>query len=60
MLNRDTVIKTIDKLPDTFSIDELIDELIFAEKVQKGLEQSNSGNVYSKEQAKAKLGKWLK
>jgi hypothetical protein len=60
MLTKEKVIKTVSNLPDNFSLDELIDKLIFIEKVQKGLENSLSDKVYSKEEAKIKLSKWLK
>ena len=55
MLTKATVKQTIERLPDSFSIDELIDELVFVEKVQKGLQQSKEGNVISNEEAKKRL-----
>jgi hypothetical protein len=60
MLNRTQVFNTIENLPDQFSIDQLIDQLIFIEKVGTGLYQSKTGNVKNKEQTKLKLSKWLK
>ena len=60
MLTKDTVIKTVSELPDHFSLDELIDRLIFIEKVQKGMEESLADKVYSKEEAAKRLSKWLK
>lgn len=60
MLTKENVIKTVSKLPDNFSLDELIDKLIFIDKIQKGLEESLADKVYSKEEAKKRLSKWLK
>lgn len=60
MLTKEKVIKTVSNLPDNFSLDELIDKLIFIEKVQKGLEDSLADKVYSKEDATKRLSKWLK
>jgi len=60
MLTKENVIKTVSKLPDNFTLDELIDKLIFIEKVQKGLEESLADKFYSKEEAKKRLSKWLK
>ncbi len=60
MLTKQTVRKTIDKLPESFSLDQLIDELIFTQKVEKGLLQSTESKVISKSEAKTKLKKWLK
>ena len=37
MLTREQVRSTIDKLPENFTIDQLIDHLIFIDKVEEGL-----------------------
>jgi hypothetical protein len=60
MLTKKKVNKTIKKLPDTFTIDELIDELIFMEKVEEGYQQSESGKVVSNADVKLMLDKWSK
>jgi len=60
MLTKDSVLKTISKLPENFNLDELIDKLIFIDKVEKGLDQSLKNQVASESQAKKKLAKWLK
>jgi len=60
MLTKGNVIKTISKFPDSFTLDEVIDKLIFMDKVERGLEQSQSNKVLSKEKAIKRLSKWLK
>jgi hypothetical protein len=60
MLTKNSVLKTINKLPDNIDLDELIDKLIFIDKVEKGLDQSLQNQVVSETQAKKKLAKWLK
>ena len=60
MISRSTVQKSIDKLPPEFSIDELIEQLIFIEKVEDGIKQSNEGNVISHEDVKSIISKWSK
>ena len=60
MLTKDNVIKTISKFPENFTLDQLVDKLIFMDKVERGLEQSLSDRVFSKEEAKKRLSKWLK
>ena len=60
MLTKDNVLKTISKFPDSFSLDELVDKLIFMDKVEKGLEQSLNNKVHTHEEAKKRLSKWLK
>jgi len=60
MLIKEQVINTIKKLPDEITFDEIIDEIIFLNKVQTGLEQSEKNQTVSTEDAKKKLEKWLK
>ena len=58
MLTKAQLNKTILNLPDTFSIDELIEKLIFIEKVEAGLAQSVEGKVISNEDVKKIIDKW--
>lgn len=60
MLTREKVNRTVKNLPDTFSIDELIDQLLFIEKVEEGLRQSEIGLVISNEDVKLMIDKWSK
>ena len=60
MLSKSTVQKSIESLPQEFSIDELIEQLIFIEKVEEGLQQSRDGNVISHEDVKNVISKWSK
>ncbi len=60
MLLKITVQKSIERLPQEFSIDELIEQLIFIEKVEGGLQQSRDGNVISHEDVKSMISKWSK
>jgi hypothetical protein len=55
MLTKTQVFNTIEKMPEEFSIDQLIDQLLFINKVETGLVQSEKGQVNTKEQAKQKL-----
>ncbi|MBN1183968.1 MAG: hypothetical protein JXB49_16870 [Bacteroidales bacterium] len=58
MLTKNKVKMTIDNLPDSFTIDELIDQLIFIEKVEEGIQQSDKGKVISNEDIKNVIDKW--
>ena len=60
MLTKDKVNKTINTLPDSFTIDELIDQLIFMEKVEVGYTQSEENTVISNEDVKLIIDKWSK
>jgi hypothetical protein len=58
MLTKERLKKTIKSLPDSFTIDELIDQLIFIEKVEEGLKQSEDGKVVSNEEVRQIIDKW--
>jgi hypothetical protein len=60
MLTKTQVSGTLEKMPEQFSIDQFFDKLLFINKVEVGLSQSENGQVNSKEQTKQKLSKWLK
>lgn len=58
MLTKDKLKKSIESLPDSFTIDELIDRLIFIEKIESGLKESKEGQVISNEEMKSLIEKW--
>jgi len=60
MITKTQLIHTLDKLPENMTIDQVIDQLIFLEKVQKGLDDSANGRIKTKDQAKEKLNRWFK
>ena len=60
MITKTHLISTLEKLPENLTIDQVIDHIIFIEKVQKGLEDSENGRVHTKEEVSKKLNKWLK
>jgi hypothetical protein len=60
MITKTQLIHTLDKMPENMTIDQVIDQLIFLEKVQKGLDDSAKGRTKTKDQAKEILHKWLK
>ncbi len=60
MITKSELLETIDGMPEKFSIDQLMDRLIFIQKVERGLEQSRKGKSVSTAEAKRRLKKWLK
>lgn len=58
MLTKNTVRQSIDNLPDSFTIDELIEQLIFVEKVEDGIKQSDEGKTISNNDVKNMVEKW--
>ena len=59
MLTRATVIQQIQQLPEQFSIDELMEKLLFIYKLETALEQSEKDQVLPHEKVKEKYQKWL-
>ena len=60
MITKTQLIDSLNNLPENLTVDQVIDHIIFVEKVQQGLEDVAQGRVYSKEEAREKLNKWLK
>lgn len=60
MLTKKKLLLAIKEMPDQFTIEELLDHVLFVHKVEIGLSQADSGKTYSTAQAKSKLKKWLK
>lgn len=60
MLTKEKVDKTIKTLPDSFTIDQLIEQLIFMEKVEEGITQSDEDKVVSNEDVLLMINKWSK
>lgn len=60
MLTRENVIQHIKTMPENFSIDELMEKLLFIYNVETGLEQSRNGKVKPHAEIKEKYKKWLR
>ena len=60
MLEKKSVIKSLQNLPSHFEAEEAIEQIILLEKIRVGLQQSNDGKVMTKDQTKKRLKKWLK
>jgi len=60
MLTKEKIIKSFDTLPDNLTIDQVIDRVIMLDKIEQGLKDVEDGNVFTTEEVKVKLDKWLK
>jgi len=60
MLTKEKIHKTIDRLPDNLTVDQVIEELILLEKIEEGINDANEGRTFTTEEVKSKLEKWLK
>lgn len=60
MITKETILATLEEMPERFTVDEFLDRLIFLNKIEEGLEDVRKGRVYTTTQARRKLKKWLK
>jgi hypothetical protein len=59
MITKEKLKSHIETFPDNMSIDELIDRLIFVEKLEKRISESNNGETLSEEDLKKEMEKWF-
>jgi predicted transcriptional regulator len=60
MLTKDKVRKTIDRLPENFKVDQIVEELVVPNKIEEGLKDIEKGRVFTTNQVKKELKTWLK
>jgi len=60
MISKSILLNELKSLPDEFEAADLIEKVIFIKKVKKGLKQSDEGLVYSNNEAKKRLSKWIR
>jgi len=59
MITKDKLKKHIENFPEEMSIDELIDRLVFVEKLENRISQSKNGETISDEELKIEMEKWF-
>ena len=57
-MKKEYVIEAMKKLPQDFELDELLEKLIFIEKVEKGLSELEKGNTVSHERIEEIIKNW--
>ena len=60
MLTKTRLKEQIEKFPEEFSIDDLVERLILIEKVETGMNQSESGDIISESDLDNEVEKWFK
>jgi hypothetical protein len=60
MLVKTTVLDTIQRFPDNFSIDELVEKLLILERVETGDKQSKENKVISETELEKEINEWFK
>ena len=60
MITKAKLKEQIEKLPDSFTIDELVESLVFVGKVESGLEDSKKNRKISEKDLEDKMKTWFK
>ncbi len=56
---KENIINMIKNLSDDVSMEDIIEAIYVRKKIEKGLKDSEEGRVYTHEEAKELLKKWL-
>ena len=60
MLTKDKVKEIVERLPEEFTADQIVEQLVILNKIEEGLKDIDDGKVYSTDQVKQELERWLK
>jgi predicted transcriptional regulator len=60
MLTKDKVKKTVDSLPESFTVDQIVEELVILNRIEEGLKDIEEGRVFTTDQVKKELKTCLK
>ncbi len=60
MISKEKLLKSLEEMPDRINIDELLDKILFIQKVEEGLLQSSRGQITSHESVKNEMAQWFK
>ncbi|WP_167609323.1 hypothetical protein [Maribellus sediminis] len=60
MLTKTKILAELEKFPDEFSIDELVERLILIEKIETGIQQSENNQIVSEAEIDYEIKKWFK
>lgn len=58
MLTKDKVKELIDHMPETFSVDDIVGELILLQKIEKAKKQFRDGEYITEEELDAEVDQW--
>ena len=59
MLTKEQIIDSMKQLPDTFSLEDVIERILLLEKIENGIQQSNEGKVIPDSELDNYLPGWL-
>ena len=60
MTTKQKVIRAVQTLPQNASFEDAMERLFFLAKIEKGLQQADSGQTIAHKEVKQKMKQWLK
>ncbi len=60
MISKIKLQETINMFPEEFTIDELMEKIIFLDKIEKGNKQSEIGDTITENELDSEIKKWFK
>jgi predicted transcriptional regulator len=60
MTTRDKVLQAVRDLPDDASVEDAMERLLLLAKIEKGLQQADTGQTMPYAEVKERMAKWLK
>ncbi len=59
-MTKETILAAVQALPEPIDFNELLERLIFIEKVEEGLRQGEAGETISQEEVERRVQSWRK
>ena len=59
-INKQAALKMIARMPDDASLEEIMYELFFRERVDRGLKELDKGKTVSHEEVRRSVARWLR
>ncbi|HEX9956946.1 MAG TPA: hypothetical protein VGA96_06815 [Fibrella sp.] len=57
-MTKEKVLDSLATMPDEFPLEDLLERLVFVQKVEEGLKQSEHGETVPIDEVKQRLRKW--
>ena len=58
MITKDKVLELVEHMPDTFSVDDLVERILILEKIEKAQKEIENGEGMEWEDFKKEMDKW--
>jgi hypothetical protein len=60
MITKTQLIESLDRLPEKFTLDELMDRIVLIDKIERGDEQSKRNETFTEEELDQEMAQWFK